>query len=178
MLRIAYLICVLLLSAGAAPRPARPANALEAYLAFTNPQLCELSKPFNTMLERLIRISGTPDAPVVLAVDPVVPAALRSQFGKAQLRRDGNFHTVTVPVSGTWHGLQLRAIESQLVLESEGGFAMQFDASVDQVRSVLNRLGFELGDDIAVYRDPEGGLGVSIELQQIGNRAVLTCFDG
>jgi hypothetical protein len=177
MWRVAYLIPVLLLTSGAAP-PARRANALESYLAFANPQLCELTKPFNTMLERLIRVSGTPDQPEVRAVDPVVPAAVRSQFGKAQLSRDGEFYTATVPVNGTWHGLKLRAIESQQILESEGGFAMTFEASSDQVRSVLNRLGFGLDNQIAVYRDPDGGLGISIELQQIGNSTVLTCFDG
>lgn len=178
MWRIAYLIPILLLSAGAAPPPTRSANALESYLAFENPQLCELTKPFNAMLEGLIRVSGTPDEPVVRSIDPVVPAAVRGQFGKTQLSRDGNFYTATVPVTGMWHGLALRAIESQQILEGEGGFAMIFDASADQVRAVLNRLGFGFGDEIAVYRDPDGGLGVSIEIQQVGNRTVVTCFDG
>jgi len=182
MWRAVVLIPVWLMLNGAAPPPGKSAApriaTLESLLAFANPRLCEPTKGFDDLLGRLMRVSGNPDNPTVVAVDPVVPAALQRQFGKGRLSQDGNYYAVTVPVTGTWHGLKLRAIEAQQIMESEGGFAMHFEATPQQVRAVLNRLGFGLGNAMSVYRDPDDIMGVSIEIGRVGNRAVLTCFAG
>jgi hypothetical protein len=108
---------------------------------------------------------------------PPVPARYREQVGKPTLAIEGAEYRATLPMSGTWRGLPLRALVVLNRTESEGAFHLVFDATRDQVLKAANEAGFQIPASGSRHWDGDV-LGVSIGVQTVDGKGVLYCAEG
>lgn len=83
-----------------------------------------------------------------------IPAEIRDAVGRASVREESEYYEVNVPLSGTWHGLPVRAIGFSFGKENGiHAWGVEFAASAAEVKRVFgptlarSRKIFMSGDD-------------------------------
>jgi hypothetical protein len=163
-------LVVAALALAATPAAAAP---LESLIRFKDPGLCVPGKDLGRLLDSLLA-PGERGQAFVLGV-PQVPRAYRRQVGAARLEaRPDNLHVATLPMRGTWRGLQVRELYSYATPETDDmGFGIRFDAAPARVRAAANRAGLRIPP--AGRRVGQGELDTVVEVKPTPGGAELTC---
>jgi hypothetical protein len=172
LIRIFALLSLLL-----APSAASSEAAFDRLFRFEDPYHCVPGKAFDAFLKRLIYWRKSGDTYRAIVGSPQVPIIFRNQVGKPNLAVKGKEYRVTVPLKGTWQHLPLRALVKIDWVESEGGFYLVFDATIEEVITAANLAGFRIPASHNEYRDAEV-LGVNVGVEAFEGRSALYCIAG
>ena len=157
---------------GLAALPTLAAAApLDQLIRFRDPQVCAPAEDFGRLLGSLLVARGTG---FELGV-PVIPETYRRQFGAARIEaRPQNLHVVTLPVRGTWRGLEVRELYSYATPDTDNqGFGIRFAASPVRVQAAANAAGLRI--PAAGRRVEQSELDTAIEVKPTPGGAELTC---
>ena len=170
--RIAVAACASLVLGCATASP-----SLDRLIGFADPSTCEPSEAFGALLNSLVEHERDGESYTPVPRPPLVPAALRDQFGTPELTIGGSQYRATLPVRGTWQGLPLRSVAVVGWIESEQGFELLFDASRAEVLATVNRLGFGIPPSGSDYREDDV-LGLHVGVSEHEGGSTLYCIPG
>jgi hypothetical protein len=153
------------------------AHPLDGLFGFVDPYWCERGEDFDILLDSLIehKRAGPSYVPVLRA--PLVPATFRTQIGEPRLVIDGTEYRATLPLTGTWMGLPLRALVIVGWIESEQGFSLVFDATPAQVLQAANEAGFAIPASGDEYREGDV-MGMNVGVERYEGGSALFCIPG
>lgn len=153
--------------------PIETAPNVERYISFAAPNRCGPSAAFDALLWAMLPTDGTQ------MIEPPVPD-LPMSFAKVapslQLTRtEGGLRQATLQMNHKWHGLRLIQIARWMGnnLDAEG-FTLEFANSEEEVRAVLDRMGFALPDEGAKQIGKELPLSIRV-IPIAGGRTMLSC---
>lgn len=161
----------------ASPSAATP---LDGLIGFVDPYWCETSENYHVLKKSLLRWEEAGQSYLPILETPKVPAAFQTQVGEPRLTITGREYRATLPLSGTWRGLPLRALVIVGWIESEEGFDLVFDATPAQVLEAATQAGFNIPATGSEYRDDVNlALGMYVAVTAVENgRGALSCFPG
>lgn len=127
-----------------APVHAAGPASLEELLSFDDPARCEPSATQTAFLGALTMIDPAGDEDTPLQPGSVaVPRALAGSFGGIEMIRGDGWTTVDLPVSGYWHGLELRGVRQTFPYGGDApATELIFAESEARVAEVARSLGF------------------------------------
>jgi len=158
----------------AAPSAAAP---LDGLFAFVDPYWCEPGEHFDILLDSLVEHERAGPSYVPVLHAPVIPADFQTQIGAPRLVIDGSEYRATLPLTGTWRGLPLRALVIVGWIESEQGFSLVFDATPAQVLQAANEAGFAIPASGDAYREGEV-MGMNVGVERYEGGSALFCIPG
>jgi hypothetical protein len=115
---------------------------LDDLIGFVDGRTCEPNPATRELMDHLLVSKIDPDDLTLGNV--IAPERFRPALGKPRLRKGENgFREVTLPVSGSWHGLTMKEVSSSGAAFSDDGFwSYRFHEPFERVRSILNAMGF------------------------------------
>jgi hypothetical protein len=127
-----------------APKPVAAAPALDGFIAFADPSVCQEAPDYRRFLDSLHRLDTT--GTKLLLGKPAIPPAYAASFGAPTIRRGSEGEQIVqVPVNGTWRGLRVKEIvrvaKAQTDWINEG---VVFAAPKAAVLKAANDAGFAL----------------------------------
>lgn len=166
-----------LLSLLLAPSAASSEVALDRLISFQDPYYCVPRKDFHNLLNGVIRWRKSGNSYRGELGSPPVPISFRKQVGKPKLTVKGDEYRATVLLRGTWQQLPLHSLVKVGWVESESGFYLVFDATIEELTKAANLAGFRIPKSRHEYRDQEV-LGVNVGIEAFKGRSALYCIDG